>query len=244
MKKRNAFLAVFCIVLFLLVISFLPVAHCYNYIFDDAEDDVYFYCSSTDDLLTGDYHDEIDITNLNITGQYVSFTVAGSFNNWSSNHWGVLTFSSKFLPMGGPIGYAWTPPYYRLEFDNYTSFFVTLEKGYSLGGGNFAYEEWNGTAWENQTTATPENILYDITQHTVTAYIPDAVEEIPSSMKCLLYTEFWGPPFDCGLFVDFAPALPTSDGGGSNIPGYNLFLLISLMIGVTFYLLRKKYKLK
>ncbi|MFX1316313.1 MAG: hypothetical protein ACFE9T_10650 [Promethearchaeota archaeon] len=241
MIKKNTLFAVFGILFFLSLIYFLPIAHGYNYTFIDAEDDVYYYCQSTNETLKGDYHDEIDIVYLNISGKYVTFTIKGDFIDWNDSHWATLIFSSEFIPYGGPIDYAWRPPYYSLDFE-VSSFFVTLERGYSLGGNKFAYEEWNGTAWENRTTATPANILSVVSQHYIIAYIPDAVEEIPSNMKCLLYTEFWQSPYDC-IYADFAPALPTR-GGGDNISGYNLFILICVMIGISILLKRNRNKLK
>lgn len=241
MTKRNILLAVFGILVFLSVINFLPVVHGYDYIFIDAEDDVYRYCESTDEKVIGDYHDEIDIVKLNITGKYVSFTVVGDLGNWNTSHWTTLTFSEGFSPWG-EVNYACRIPYYRLEFEMFPSLFVTLEKCYILGGNELAFEVWNGTAWENATTATPANILSEVSQHSIIAYIPDAVEEeIQSNMKCLLYTHFWQDPWDCE-YVDFAPALSTA--GGGKIPGYNLFLLICGMIGISILLVRKRNKLK
>lgn len=240
MTKRNISLAVFSIFIFISIIYFLPVANGYDYIFTDAEDDVYLYNHDTSELVNGDYHDEIDIVKLNITGKYVNITIAGDLGDWNYSHFADLTFSERFFPWGEPLDYAFTPPYYSIEFENDSSFFVTLEKGYSLGGGKFAYEEWNGTAWENRTTATPANILSEVSQHSIIAYIPDAVEEIPSNMKCLLYTQFWQYPF---VYADFAPALPTA-GGGDAIPSYDLFLLICVMIGISLLLVRKRNKLK
>ncbi|MFX0043882.1 MAG: hypothetical protein ACFE8L_13300 [Candidatus Hodarchaeota archaeon] len=241
MKKRNISLAVFSIIFFLSLIYFLPVARGYDYIFDDAEDDVYRYCEDTDETVIGDYRDEIDIVQLNITGQYVNLTVAGDLAGWSDFHWGFLTFSEEFIPWEGELNYAWKAPYYRLEYEYNPPFFVTLEKGYSLGGGDFAYEVWNGTAWENQSTATPVNILSGISQHSIVAYIPDAVEEIPSSMECLLNTRYWPPPYNC-TYADFVPALPSIEE--DKIPSYNLFILICGMIGISILFVRKRNKLK
>ncbi len=110
-----------------------------------------------------------------------------------------------------------------------------------MGGTDVAFEVWNGTAWENSSTATPANILSDVSQHSIIAYIPDAVEEIPSNMKCLLYTHFWQYPFDCE-YADFAPDLSTTRG--DKIPSYNLFILICVMIGISILLVRKRNKLK
>ncbi len=127
MTKKNILLAVFGILVFLSVISFLPVVNGYDYIFIDAEDDVYRYCESTDEKVIGDFHDEIDIVKLNITGNYVSFTVVGDLGDWNSSHWTTLTFSEGFM-LWGEINYACRVPYYRLEFENFGSLFVTLEK--------------------------------------------------------------------------------------------------------------------
>ncbi|MFX0043881.1 MAG: hypothetical protein ACFE8L_13295, partial [Candidatus Hodarchaeota archaeon] len=217
------------------VISILPVVNGYDYIFDDAEDDVYQYCTDTEETVIGDYHDEIDIVNLNITGKHASFTVAGNISDWNIYHWFYLVFSENFRP-SGPLFFIWTVPYYELEIE---SSFISLERAY-ISGETLFHEEWNGTHWENSSTATPANILNEVSQHSISAYIPDVVEEIPSSMKCLLYAGFNGYP--CS-YADYAPARPTS-GGGDEIPGYNIFLLIGSMIGVAFFLLRKKYKKK
>ncbi|MFX1321633.1 MAG: hypothetical protein ACFFAQ_08315 [Promethearchaeota archaeon] len=241
MIKRNALLAVFGILVFFSVLNFLPVVNGYDYIFTDVEDDVYRYCESTDQTVVGDYHDEIDIVKLNVTGKYASFTVAGDLGDWNGSYWAALIFSSQFIPWEGPLNFAWRVPYYYIDFDSPS--FVSLERGYSLGEGDFAYEVWNGTAWEDEITGTAANILNESSQHSIIAYIPDAVEEIPSNMKCLLYIKCWEPPsYDC-TYADFAPALPTA-GGGGNIPGYNLFILFCVMIGISILLVRRRNKLK
>ncbi|MFX1321634.1 MAG: hypothetical protein ACFFAQ_08320 [Promethearchaeota archaeon] len=242
MPKRNILLAVFGILVLLSVITFLPVANGYNYIYIDAEDDVYQYCDSTDETDIGDYHDEIDIVKLNITGKYASFTVAGDLGDWDPHHHAVIIFSSHFTYNGPHEGLSWRSPFYLIDYESPS--FASLERAYSLGGDGYVYEVWNGTAWENETTATPANILNESSQHSIIAYIPDAVEEIPSDMKCILNTEVipWFIPSDC-WYEDIAPALPTA-GGGGNIPGYNLFILFCVMIGITILLIRKRNKLK
>ena len=235
MIKRYISLAVFGLFILLSVISILPVVNGYDYIFDDEEDDVYQYCVDTEETVIGDFHNEIDIVNLNITGKYVSFTVAGNFSDWGGSHSAELVFSENFKS-SGPLYFIWTIPFYRLEFD-YS--FVSLEKAY-ISGETCVHEVWNGIHWENSSTATPYNILSEVSQHLISATIPEDVEEIPSSMKCLLFSYFGGYP--CS-YADYAPARPTS-GGEEEIPGYNVFLLICVMIGISLLLVIKRNKLK
>ncbi|MFX1316314.1 MAG: hypothetical protein ACFE9T_10655 [Promethearchaeota archaeon] len=238
MTKRNILLAFFSILVFLSVIYFLPLVNGYDFIFIDAEDDVYRYCESTDETDIGDYHDELDIVKLNITGKYVSFTVVGNISDWDSYYRATVFFSSHFTWYEQYLELTWRSPCYIIEFHPKTR--ATLEKIYHLEEGGYAYEVWNGTAWENSSTATPANILSEISQHSLTAHIPDAVEEIPSNMKCLLWINFWETSTDC-TYADIAPS--PSNGGG-NVPSYNIFVLICAMIGISIFLVRKRSKLK
>lgn len=59
-------------------------------------------------------------------------------------------------------------------------------------------------------------------------------------MKCVLFAGFGGSP--CS-YADYAPARPTSGGGTTEIPGYNLFVLIGVMIGISILLVRRRNKI-
>ena len=237
-KKKIICLAIFSIIVFFSITYFLPNVHAINFTTSDVEDDV-LRDTSTEEI-TGDYYDEIDIVNLVIAGRNINFTVAGNLANWNSSYSGTIYFSQGFS-VSASNQIVWRSPYYTIEFENQSGggpIEVILKKGYPLDINNHAYEEWNGTGWENQTTATPANIVVDVTEHSVIAYIPDAVEEIPTDMKVVGYTRMSIFIPEYTIFSDVTPVPSTAAGG---IPSYNLFILICTMIGVSLIII-KKYK--
>ena len=131
-----------------------------------------------------------------------------------------------------------TTPWYVVDWENKSGpIEATLGKSYSLGGNNYAYEVWNGTGWENQTTATAFNIAVDVTDHSVIIYIPDAVEEIPSNMKVICKVHLFDFSISC-FFSDVTRVSPSADPA---IPSFNLLILICTTIGVSLIII-KKYK--
>ena len=233
-KNKIIPFTIFIVCVILSLVNFLPVAHGIDATISDAEDDVLQECTSGN--TAGDYHDEIDIIKLTITGKNVNLTVAGNLAKWNSSYYGSIIFSETFYPSDG-ADFSWTPPYFSIDWNNYSgSIEVTLERGYSLGGGNFAYEEWNGTGWEDRTTATAANIVIAVTEHSIISYIPDQVETIPSSMRAMASTliSIYG---SCD-YKDITP-IPSS---AQNIPSYNLFILICTMTGISIILVKKHEK--
>jgi hypothetical protein len=231
LKRKVIILSVFSILVFFSMINFLPVAHGLNITASDSEDDVIRNCGTGDD--TGDYHDEIDIVNLIVAGRNVNVTVAGNLAKWNTSYYGAVIFSERFMSNPAPTYYIWTAPYYAIDYDNDTgSMVATLEKGYSIGGGNFAYEVWNGTAWEDKFGGNAINIVVGVTEHSILCYIPDGVEELPSNMKAFAINRI----LDACSFIDLTP-FPSAQG----ILGYDVFILIFTMIGISFIII-KKYK--
>ena len=233
-KRKITILAIFSIIVFCSIINFLPNVHAINYTTSDVEDDVLRGCDPQE---TGDYYDEIDIVHLTVAGRNINITVAGNFTSWGSLHSGSLIFSPS-IEVNSKNGLAIGIPWYRVDFENKSGpIEATLERGRSLGGNNYTHEQWNGSGWEDQSTATPANIIVDVTEHSVICYIPDAVEEIPSNMKVIGTTHLWVlSPTTC-TFSDVTP-VPAADNA---VPSYNLFILIGTMIGVSFIII-KKYK--
>jgi len=232
-KRKIIFLVIFSSIVFCSVIYSLPNVHAFNFRITDVEDDVLRYACDTEE--TGDFFDEIDIVELNVAGKNINVTVAGNFTSWGSSHYGTVIFSPIIYPDGMTYGY----PYYKVEFENRSGpIEATLEKGYQLSINTVANEVWNGTGWEAQNTATPATIVVDVTEHSVISYIPDAVEEIPSTMKVLARTHLYNHSDPTCLFSDVTRIPPSVDTG---IPSYNLFILICTIIGVSFIII-KKYK--
>lgn len=234
-KKKLIPLSIFSILVFISIIYFLPVVHGVNFTIPDVEDDVLRDCPTAED--TGDYHDEIDITELIVAGRTINLTVAGNLAMWNSSYSGRVTFSEDII-IGDYNQLIMGYPYYELDWDNMSgSIEVTLEKGYHLGGNNYAYEVWNGTGWEDKWTATAANIVDDVTEHSVISEIPVAVEEIPNKMKVIAHTHIF--VLDGCNFSDLTP-LPAS-ASAPGIPSYNLFILICITFGISLILI-KKYK--
>ena len=235
-KRKISQLAILTVFVFFSITYLLPAAKGYNYTFSDAEDDVIRECDSG--IETGDYYDEIDIARIVIADKHVNLTVVGNLAYWNNSYSARIYFSNQFFTSS--TGFSWTPPYYILHCANDSApLKVNLKRGYSLGGGNFAYEEWNGIGWEDRLTATAANIVTDVTEHSIIIDIPLAVEPIPDSMLVLVVTRlfFFG---DCD-YMDFAPALSSFTSSQNGIPGYDILILSFIVIGISLIMI-KKYK--
>ncbi|MFX0018102.1 MAG: hypothetical protein ACFFAK_10190 [Promethearchaeota archaeon] len=237
MKKRKiSQLAILTLFVYFSIINLLPVAKGYNYTFSDAEDDVIRECDSA--IETGDYYDELDIVKIVIADKHVNLTVAGNLSYWNSSYSARIYFSDRFYTSS--TGFSWSPPYYILHCANDSGpLKVILRRGYSLGGGNFAYEVWNGTGWEDENTAAEANIITDVTEHSIIIDIPLAVEPIPDSMQVVVAARLFlfG---DCD-YMDFAPELSSLSSSQDGISGYNLFIMSFIVIGISLIMI-KKYK--
>jgi len=236
-RRKISLLAIFTLFVCFSITNLLPLTKGYTYTFSDPEDDVIRECDSG--IETGDYYDEIDIVKIVIADKHVNLTVAGNLAYWNSSYSARIYFSNRFYSSSS-TDFSWSPPYFILDCENDSSTFeVILERGYSLGGGNFAYEEWNGTGWEDRLTATAANIVTDVTEHSIIIDIPLAVEPIPDSMLVLVVTclFLFG---DCD-YMDFAPALSSFSSSQNGIPGYDVFILSFIVIGISLIMI-KKYK--
>ena len=221
--------------IFLSFLYFFPTVICYDYTFSDIEDDVIRECGSEVDM--GDYYDEIDIVKITFAGKNINLTIAGNFNYWNYSHSARIHFSDRFMTED-TTNFTWTPPCYVIvcKKDN-GGFEASLEKAYSLGIGDFAYEAWNGTGWEDRSTANAANIVTSFTEHSIIMDIPAAAESIPTDMKVLVWTRY---SFSVSCkYHDFAPELSSFQGDANGIiPSYNLYVLIYIMIGSSLIMIK------
>lgn len=233
-KSKILSLAILSILVLLSLVYFLPVVRGYDYIFSDKEDDVIRDCDSEVDI--GDFHDEIDIVKITIAGKNINLTVAGNFGYWNNSHFAAIHFSNRFMAQENSTEFTWTPPCYVItcKKDN-GGFKVTLERAYSLGFGDFVYEAWNGTGWEDRGTATAANIFTSTTEHSIIIDIPTAVEPIPADMKVLVWTRYL-VSVNC-KYHDFAPQL-SSFQEEDTISSYYIFILICTMIGISLIMIK------
>ncbi|MFX1322884.1 MAG: hypothetical protein ACFFAQ_14700 [Promethearchaeota archaeon] len=255
MSKKSYYLfAVLSIVLLSLTFqTFTPVVGIYMSV-DDPENDVHYIHIIGDDYdqTKGDFHDEIDIVKLNISEQFFNLTFAGNMADWVVGTGPYMAALIILHPDFQGFNQEPTYPYYSIlyenhsvtgQYDEYLGYHVFFT--YVIGEYNQLY--WNATTgWVSSTalasdigSASGKSIIADVPTN---AYIiPDDIDIIAMSV----YSEFLFFTDELFEYIDIAPNKYdpfASDGGG--IPSYNLFIIVSILLGISLIIIKKQFKSK
>ena len=184
----------------------------------DPENDVYYmhYKYTTPEnmeIKKGDYHDEIDIIKLDVTGQHFNLTFAADITSWNLTHQALIMLISDFNFQQPPF------PYYAISYENpndYGLYEFHVFFLYVTGSYEEDREYWNNvTGW----VSTPD-LASDIGFSTDRSIIADAPTEaylIPDDIDCVatascLYAFF--AIEDVYQYLDIAPNKYDPYGGG------------------------------
>ncbi|MFX1409174.1 MAG: hypothetical protein ACFFA6_02390 [Promethearchaeota archaeon] len=255
MSKRIYYiLAILSILsLSLTVQTFTPVVGIYMSV-DDPENDVYYiHITETDyEMTKGNYHDEIDIVKLNITGQFFNLTFAGNMADWVVGTGPYMAALIMLHPDFPGFEQEQTFPYYLILYENHT---VTGTGDEYLGYHVFftyVIDEYNQLYW-NETTgwvssntlaldigsASGKSIIADVPTNAYT--IPDDVDIIATSVRSefLFYTD------EIFEYLDIAPnKYDPFAGNGDEIPSYNIFIVVGVLFGISLIIVKKHIKKK
>ncbi len=255
MSKRIYYIFAILSILFLslTVQTFTPVVGIYMSV-DDPENDVYYIhyniIDGDYDMTKGDYHDEIDIVKLNITGQFFNLTFAGDMADWVVGTGPYMAALIMLHPDFQGFDQEPTYPYYSILYENHS---VTGQLDEYLGYHVFftyvidQYTEqyWNATTgWVSTTalasdigSASDKSIIADVpTNYT----IPDDIDIIATSVhsELLFYTN------EVFEYIDIAPNKYDPFASEDKIPSYNLFIVVGLLFGISLIIIKKQIKSK
>ena len=243
MSKRIHYIyAVLSIVLLSLTLqTFTPVLGL-NAIETDPENDVYrvHMTESSQDIKKGDYHDEIDIVKLEINGQTVNLTFAGNIADWQFNDTvetrAIIVLHEDFTSLEDM-----TYPYYAILYDNWTYY----ELGYRLFltyETEFDSEYWNGSGW-----ASSEDLAVDVgfaSDKSIVANVPSGAFIIPDDITFLaqaMCAEFIVMFIEMIVYTDIAPnKYDPLASSADQIPSYNLFIVVGVLVGISLIIIKKQ----
>ena len=239
MKRKFYFITILSILLFLLTFQSMGLVTARTESFTDPEDDVWRFHHQGFDYKKGDYHDEIDITSIAMVDNYFNATFAANFE--------------------GPDIYCDFDLFEHYDPDNETLEYGISAQNSSAGGISGVFfvhyvlsgvpdlyfvEVWTGTGW---TFNILDGLnIGNMTGNLVEGTVPPAAWTVPDNVTWYVDTIAGNADVDEILYADIAPdeyaQFPT--GGDDAIPGYDLFIFIGVLFGISIYIVIKRIKRK
>lgn len=230
--------------------TFTPVVGLNTYV-DDAENDVYYVSVTADgeSIKKGDYHDEIDIVKFKINAQNLNLTFAGNINDWEGvgdvATGAIMVLHPNFdmeIYKEGNMTY----PYYAVYYDNWSQslgYRVIFAYVYEYLGDEDS-EFWNGSGWvmgEDDAlpigTASGKSIIADVP--------PEAYNITNNTTYIAQSIHIKYSPNEIKAYIDIAPEeYMLLEETEELIPGYNLFIVVGVLVGISLIIIKKQVKRK
>lgn len=236
MKRKFYFITILSILLFLLTFQSMGIVTARTESFTDPENDVYRIDMQTLSFKKGDYHDEIDITSIAMVDNYFNATFAANFE--------------------GPDIQCTFYLFENYDPKNETHEYGIFAENSSVGGSGVWFvhyvgtgivqflEVWTGDGWSfNFNDGSPVGTM---TSNLVEGTVPPAAWTVPDNVTWYVATTAGNPLVEVILYSDFAPDefFPFPTGDDDAIPGYDLFIFIGALFGISIYVVIKRIKRK
>lgn len=250
-RKKLYALSFLSFLLILLILQYLPRVISLTETNNDPVNDVYYFPhNSIIPTGKGDYKDGIDIIKLDLDGQYVNVTFEGSLEALSvADEWldcSIFLFEtydpliSNYDQRQYSVTYKSVPP----DSPDYDVYFIYYESN-----GGYANKYWDGDSFEYN--AYDGISIGNVTGNLLTAEIPPLAFTVLDNVTYYVMAQ-WGNFMDpkyTSWHADYCPDAFTDyletfdgDGGDEAIPGYDMFILIGAIIGISIILLKKRSK--
>ncbi|MFX1322883.1 MAG: hypothetical protein ACFFAQ_14695 [Promethearchaeota archaeon] len=248
MSKRVYYIfAVLSIVLLSLTLqTFTPVVGL-NVILTDPENDVYciHYTESGQEISKGDFHDEIDIVKFEINEQTMNLTFAGNIADWQSSDsldlsvetWAIILLHPDF--QGFDIQ---SYPFYEIIYHNETIYLLDYRMILTYVT-EFDEEYWDGSGWTSDInlavdvgSASGKSIIANVSTDALN--ITEDLTFIPQSTcynSLMLQDEII-------VYADFAPNKYDPFASDDEIPSYNLFIVVGVLVGISLIIIKNQIK--
>jgi len=207
----------------------------------DGINDVFRIDLSSNNIQQGFTMDDIDITELNATGQNVTLTIRGDLANWNASYSATIYFSDKTVDLDGP-----EYPYYSLLCVNETSG-IRVFLVYTINASTKYYFSSRGPSWEEYKS---DNFGSTIGSNTIHIEVPTGAGysagegyTIPDGVSLTAVTNYTGEvsPVAPGIGYIYGDILSEIEIPDCfEIPGYDLILFSGVIIGMTTLLILKK----
>ena len=236
MKRKFYFITILSILLFLLTFQSMGIVTARTESFTDPEDDVYRIDVQHMDYKKGDYHDEIDITSIAMVDNYFNATFAANFEGPDIE----CTFYlfEHYDPDNETLEYGVS------AVNSSAGFSGVYFEHYIPSGIIYFVEVWTGTGW---TFNILDGLnIGSMTGNLVEGTVPPAAWTVPDNVTWYVVSNAGNPLVDVILYADIAPNEyePFPTGGDDAIPGYDLFIFIGVLFGISIYIVIKRIKRK
>jgi len=233
-KRKIYSVILLCFILFVISFQYIPVVKGFTESVTDPQNDIIKIERTTGNVEIVSSHDEIDIVNMTLDGQYTNLTFAGNITGQKIEC--TIYFFENYNPNNLIFEYG-------VHYSNFTGlgFNVILIK-FIPSGDDYEYQFWNNTVgW------TSSNISADIIG-TSSDYVIDAI--IPANSSLVIHenitwyavSTYFTESF---VYVDCAPnsfcAIPET---GPDFTQIILFIAIAAFVGIGAFYLYKKRKPK
>ncbi len=232
MKRKFYFITILSILLFLLTFQSMGIVTARTESFTDPEDDVYRIDVQHNDFKKGDYHDEIDITSIAMVDNYFNATFAANFTGPD------IQCAFYLFEHYDPDNK--THFEYEIFAENSSVYFV-----HHVGTGLIQFlEVWTEAGWS--FNFNDGLIIGSIAGNLVEGTVPPAAWTVPDNVTWYVGSTAGNPLVDVILYADIAPNEyePFPTGGDDAIPGYDLFIFIGALFGISIYVVIKRIKRK
>ena len=219
---------------------------------NDAENDVYYVSLTAEgeNIKKGNYHDEIDIVKFEINNQNLNLTFAGNINDWEGADdvitEAVMVLHPNFdmeLYKEGNMTY----PYYAIYYDNWSQslgYRVIFAHVYEYLGDEDR-EFWNETAgWVSNNTLALD--IGSASDKSIIANVPPKAYNITNNTTYIAQSiHIKYSPSEIKYYIDIAPEeYMLLEETEEVIPGYNLFIIVGVLVGISLIIVRKHIKRK
>lgn len=231
-KRKFTSLIFLCFVLFLISFQYIPVVKGKTESFTDPQNDVFKVELATGNVEIVSSHDEIDIVNITLDGQYTNVTFAGNITGHDMNC--NIYFFEHYNPNNVVVEY-------MVNYSNFTGLgFNVIFVKYTLTNGTYNLGFWNGTDWAPSNTSAA--IIGTSSDYVIEATIPIPALTIHDNI-----TWFVVSTYEIGSYgyLDCAPdSYCQTKETGLPINEIILFIAIAALVGIGAFYLYKKRKPK
>ncbi|MFX0026409.1 MAG: hypothetical protein ACFE8M_08325 [Candidatus Hermodarchaeota archaeon] len=232
-KRKISSLILLCSILFIISFQYIPVVKGLTESYTDPQNDVFKIDFETNNVEKVSSHDEIDIVNITLDGQYTNVTFAGNITGHD------IECNIYFFEHYNKDNLIFE---YGVHYSNFTGtgFNVIFVK-YILSGDEYEYQFWNDTiGW------TPSNISADIigtsSDYVIEATIPDLALSIHESITWFVVSTYYLGSIG---YLDCAPdSYCPIEETGINWNQIILFIVIAAFVGIGAFYFYKKRKPK
>ena len=151
-------------------------------------------------MFQGDFHDEIDIVGLDVTGQHFNLTFAADMSNWNHTHSAIIILHPDFKGLEQEPTY----PYYTVLYQNHSMFGyegLDFHVFFTYVTGPSTEQYWNETTGWVSSAFSASDIGY-ASDKSIIADVPTEAYTIPDDIDCIAVSTYFIAFFLVRMFMN------------------------------------------